>query len=237
MFETIDARFIPALLSSDPFYHQLAQATATDPTFVRLHGMLTKSGGDGSQIHKDAASGPLWPMRHYLRAISSFLVMQDQLCVPHTLRATALRILHQGHPGTTLMQERALNLFFWPRIMRHVYEHVLGCHQCSIHVNHRPREPLVSTPVPQHPGEQVACDYFQFQSRRFLVFYDVFSNFPFLCPVSSEGATELLHQARIIFLQTGLSRIFASDNGGAFISSEFQRFLQAQGVTFRPSSP
>ncbi len=161
----------------------------------------------------------------------------DRVCVPLAMRPAALQFLHEGHPGVALMQERARNILFWPRITKDIWEFVEVCIPCAQTASARPKEPLLPSPPPAGPGDQVAADFCSFRSKAYLVFYDVFCNFPFLFPVARESTFELLRCTRQVFLQTGLPTVFASDNGAAFASAEFQVFLTSCGTTHRASSP
>ncbi len=104
---------------------------------------------------------------------------------------------------------------------------------CGICALHRPRqasEPLSPWAMPSCPGETVAADCFHVGTKRFLVLYDEFSQFPFLWPVQSESANELLQACRACFQVTGCPRYFWSDQGGAFDSQSFRNFAQSIGM-------
>jgi transposase InsO family protein len=233
MLSRADARLLSSYLSVHPFFQQVAAATAKDPTLSTIHRCLSTSW----RTHARGDVATYWPVRHELRVLGPFVVYRDRLCVPKDLQATALAFLHVGHPGVVHMQERARQLLFWPRITRDVYDFVLACVPCARVASARPKEPMLPSPVPTGPGDHVAADFCVWHSRRFLIFYDLFSHFPFLFPVQRETAHELLRCTRQVFLQTGLPTIFASDNGGAFASAEFQHFLRSCGTTHRASSP
>jgi hypothetical protein len=160
-----------------------------------------------------------------------------RLCVLVELRSLALKLLQEGHPGVALMQEQARHLLFWPRITRDVHNFVQSFVPCARVASSRPREPMVPTAAPSGPGDQVAADFCSFHSHHYLIFYDFFSNFPFLFPVACETTQELLRCVYLVFSQTGLPTIFASDNRGPFASQEFQAFLTACGMKHRASSP
>ncbi len=96
---------------------------------------------------------------------------------------------------------------------------------------------MLPSPPPNGPGDHVAADFCVFHARHYLIFYDLFSHFPFLFPVRAESTTELIRCTQMVFLQTGLPTVFASDNGPAFASSDFQAFLRTCGTKHRASSP
>ncbi len=233
MLSRADAKMLSLFLSSHPFYRQVAADTNRDTTLAAVRRALTTSWP--SHARGDVA--PYWPVRHQLRCLGPYVMYQDRICVPVHLRPAALRLLHEGHPGVSFMQSRARNLFFWPKITRDVYDHVQTCVPCARTASARPREPLLPPPTPTGPGDQLAADFCSFQAKSYLILYDIFSHFPFCLPVTSESARELLRCCRLVFLQTGLPTIFASDNGGAFASQEFQAFLASCGTTHRASSP
>jgi transposase InsO family protein len=233
MLSRADAKFLQMVLSAHPFFHQVAAATASDPVLNQVRQALDT----GWPTHARGDVAPYWPVRHLLRTLGPFVMFHDRICVPTSLRPQALALLHQGHPGVALMQERARQLLFWPKITREVYDFVLSCIPCASTASARPREPMIPSPAPMGPGDQVAADFCSFRARCYLIFYDVFSHFPFCFPVARETSQELIRCARTIFLQTGLPSTFASDNGGAFASQEFQSFLATCGTQHRASSP
>ncbi len=233
MLSRADARLLSLYLSVHPFYQQVAAATATDPTLSLVHRCLQATWP--THCHGDLAA--YWPLRHELRTLGPFVLYRDRLCVPRVLQHAALQFLHEGHPGVVLMQERARQLLFWPRITKDIHGFVLSCVSCARVASARPREPLLPSSPPSGPGDHVAADFCVFHAKRYLVFYDMFSNFPFLFPVHNETTNELLRCVRTVFLQTGLPTLFASDNGAAFASTKFQTFLKTCGTTHCASSP
>ncbi len=235
MLRHTDARLLKMYLSVHPFYREIAAATAEDATLSQIHSCLRSSW----PTHARGDVATYWPVRHELRTLGPFVLFQDRLCVPKKLQRQALQFLHEGHPsaGVVHMQQRARQLLFWPRITRDIYDFVLECIPCASVAAARPKEPLLPTSSPHGPGDHVAADFAVFLGRRYPILYDLFSTFPFLFPVRAESSSELLRATYHVFLQTGLPTVFSSDNGGAFISADFQQFLRTSGTVHRASSP
>ncbi len=162
--------------------------------------------------------------------------MANRVFVPEPARSTILQELHMGHPGKVAMQQRAKHLFFWLHMSRDVEQFAEDCGTCTLHRPRQNTEPLQPRQMPSKPGETVAADFFHLGERRYLVLYDVFSQFPYLQLVRSESTSELARACRTFFQFAGCPRFFWCDRGGAFDSGEFRTFAESLGMQIRHSS-
>jgi transposase InsO family protein len=162
--------------------------------------------------------------------------VKNRVYVPLEARAAVLRELHIGHPGRGSMTARAKELFFWQNVQADVAEYAESCGTCALHRPRQATEPLQPREMPTTPGETIAADFFQVGRGHFLAIYDVFSQFPFLWPVKSESAEELMRACRAFFQFTGCPRYFWCDQGSAFDSHAFRSFAQSLGMRVRYSS-
>ncbi len=164
-FDAADKRFTRLLLGGGEFYQRLASESANDATFSYLRKCVT----DGwprriSPAHLEATK--YWPLRHRLRVSGPFLLLEDdRVCVPYSLTAEAVQLLHLGHPGIVGMKEKARRVLYWPGWSRDVAAFVQGCLPCAAQAAAAPKPPLFSEPPPEFPGDQVAADHFQYQQE------------------------------------------------------------------------
>jgi hypothetical protein len=235
-FNSADSRFTQLLLGGGAFYEHMASVSYDDETFSWLRRGVQHGWRRRCPTHI-ADLGKYWPLRHRLRVLGPFLVLDDdRVCVPAALRGAALELLHRGHPGVAGMRAKARRVLYWPGWSKDVAHHVQGCVPCAEQAATPPRPPFFWAVPPEFPGDHMAADHFTYGNECYLAVLDVFSGFPFLYRCSTPSATSLLHAVQAVFLQTGLPRVFLSDGGPAFVSS-FQSFLQACHVHHRCSTP
>jgi transposase InsO family protein len=174
---------------------------------------------------------PYWQVRGGLRTVYPFVLLDDdRVIVPEVLRAQALEMLHQGHPGVTLMTLRARHAMYWPRISEGIYQQTVSCRKCQENRPIARAEPLMPMPIPQAPGEVVAADHFVLEGKVFLVMVDVFSHYPEVYITNSTDAKGVIKACRDFMARAGLPRVFRSDGASCFNSEEFRQFLKQLGV-------
>jgi hypothetical protein len=196
------------LLEGGPLFQAIHEAANTDSQFQALlkcaaHGWPPKL------VKRDARRyllQPYWAIRNEIRQLGTFLLWGDRICVPRSLQARALALLHQGHPGINFTLQRARNIFYWPGITADVYRYIAECDACVHSQSLPPREPLLQEPPASYPGEDVSADFFDLSGETYLVACDTFSNFPFYAKVASSSAHALIQATGSIFLQTSFPR-------------------------------
>lgn len=178
-----------------------------------------------------------WHFRHLLRVSGGLIVDErNRVYVPPSVRGKVLEVAHDGHPGVHAMVSRVQADYFWPGLTSQAKQWVAGCVKCAELRPQNTKQLMISRPMPMHPGATFASDYFEFQSKSYLVLYNVFSQFPYLVQVASASAPLLVRECRKFFLFSGVPVEFWADRGTAFMSHEFQQFLRDLGVQFKPSS-
>ncbi len=236
-FDAADSRFTKLLLGGGPFYEQLAAASLDDSTFQFLRRCVHDGWPRRPPAHLPLAT-KYWPLRFKLRVSGPFLLLEDdRVCVPSSLTTDALRLFHQGHPGLNGMSAKARRVVYWPGWSRDMHNFIRACVPCATQAAAIPRPTFFFEPPPMFPGDHVASDHFVFGPESYLACVDVFSGCPFVYKCRSATAASLLTAVQSVFLQTGLPRVFLSDNGGPFVSHEFRDFLRHCNVRHRLSSP
>ncbi len=239
IFATSDEHKLSALMNGGPVFQNIAHDGQHDHQFMALR-QCVRDGWPEKLVKRDVRHHilqPYWAQRAEIRELGPFLLYGSRVCVPRTQHAAALHILHRGHPGVSLMLQRARNLFYWPGISADVHRVVADCRECALTRPSPPPEPLLSSTPATYPGECVAADFFDYNGECYLAFVDAFSNFPFYCRVTSPSSKALITACQQVFLQTGFPRQFASDGGPAFRAQDFADFLAAGSVEHRVSSP
>eukprot|EP00794_Sanderia_malayensis_P001476 gene1476-biopygen1224 len=109
----------------------------------------------------------------------------------------------------------------------------------AILVTPNPPEPLLSTPMPDRPWQDINIDFCgPFPSGHYiLVVTDRYSRFPEVEILTSTSAKKVIPKLDTIFARHGLPSTLTSDNGPPFQSEEFKRYLQRLGIKHTPSTP
>jgi hypothetical protein len=219
-----------------PIYNSIQVASARDP-IVDFATQCIRHGWPASRVQYPDTMRFLRPYSETLRYNNGTIVdTANRVYVPDAARPAVLQELHMGHPGKVAMLQRARRLFFWQHMTHDVEQFADNCGTCALHRPRQCTEPLQPREMPKRPGETIAADFFQLGAQRYLVLYDVFSQFPFLQLVRSEHTSELIKTCRIFFQFAGCPQFFWCDRGGAFDSREFKSFADSLGMRICHSS-
>ena len=98
--------------------------------------------------------------------------------------------------------------------------------------------PLHPWDWPEEPWQRIHVDFAgPFEDRMFLVAVDAHSKWPEVCIMRSTTAEKTIEKLGEMFSRFGFPEQLVSDNGPQFISQEFGRFLEANGVQHIRSAP
>ena len=223
-------------IARGPVYESIAKTSETDPIVTFVKDSINNGWPPGRALMPENVKF-LWPMAHQLRISHGVVAdINNRAYVPASVRPVVLQELHIGHPGIYSMLRRAKKWFFWPTMTNDVIKYVDECERCGLVRARQNSEPLLPRAMPKAPGEVIAADFFELKKKKYLVFYDVFSQFPMLWPVNSESVTALIKGCAVFFQFTGCPAKFWSDRGGAFDSHEFRRFAAEIGMDVKFSS-
>ncbi|KAK3770812.1 hypothetical protein RRG08_036413 [Elysia crispata] len=65
---------------------------------------------------------PYWTVREDIIECDGILLKGDQIIIPKAMQHEMLQLIHQGHFGVELSQNRAKTAIFWPGMMRQIEE-------------------------------------------------------------------------------------------------------------------
>jgi transposase InsO family protein len=217
-------------------YNEIVKASLTDAV-VEFARECIRSGWPRSSTEYPSEMRFLRRTAEQLRIADGVLVdLQGRVYVPTAARALVLRELHLGHPGTATTLRRAHELFFWPTMNNDTNEYCARCETCARCAPRPASAPLLPRPMPRVPGQVIAADFFEFNRKQYVAFYDVFSQFPFLWPVASTSAAALINGCRVFFQFSGCPQQLWCDQGSAFDSYEFRDFAEELGISIKYSS-
>ena len=76
------------------------------------------------------------------------------------MRQGTLAKIHHGHQGIQRCRLRVVSSAWWPGVTSAIEQFVQSCPTCQ-RLTTLHREPLLNTPLPNYPWEQIAADLFE----------------------------------------------------------------------------
>jgi transposase InsO family protein len=217
-------------------YDEIVKASSTD-LVVGFAKECVRNGWPSSSADYPSHTRFLKRVAEQLRITDGIVAdLRGRVYVPAAARAVVLRELHLGHPGASTTLRRAQDLFFWPTMNGDINEYCARCEMCARQIPRPVAAPLLPRPMPRCPGQVIAADFFELNNKRYVAFYDVFSQFPFLWQVPSASTAALTNGCRIFFQFTGCPEQLWCDQGSAFDSYEFRDFATELGIKICYSS-
>ena len=216
----------------------LAHETASDTSLRQFLKLIEE--GDPSLARNNPSLAPLWPICESVYAQEGVLLYQDRVIVPSSLRARVLQNLHAAHQGTSMMEQRARAIVYWPGMstdIRHTRER---CPDCNRNAPTQAVTPPHPTNPPSTPFEAVFADFFTYGGHHYLVIGDRLSGWVevFGSPAGTTlaGASGLIRHLRSFFATFGVPEELSSDGGPEFTAGRTEAFLRLWGVRHRVSS-
>ena len=109
---------------------------------------------------------------------------------------------------------------------------------CQLHQNNTAKSPVHPWEWTSKPWVRIHIDYAgSFLIKMFLIIIDSHSKWLEVIPTSDAGSKETIKILRSVFATHDLPGQCVSDNGSAFMSIEFEEFLQLNGIKQIRTSP
>ena len=125
---------------------------------------------------------------------------------------------------------------WWPGISAQLEKYIENCPEC-VKNKIPPKEPLLPTPLPKYPWQQIGTDLFHFENNTYLIAIDYFSRYPEVITLSSTTSKSVILALKTIFARHGIPETVISDNGPQYSSEEFQQFAIEYNFSHVTSSP
>ena len=179
-----------------------------------------------------------WEVRERLFTQDHVVYLDQRVVIPSKLRKLILESLHSANQGVSGMRRRANSTVYWPGMSTSINNYRINCHDCQQNAPSQPAEPIILSPAPEWPFQQVCMDYFFIRDHAYLVAVDRYSGWPsvFHFRPGQTTARHLLAVLRNHFATFGIPEESSSDRGPQFESEAFRTFLQVWGILFRLSS-
>ena len=123
---------------------------------------------------------------------------------------------------------------WWLKMSGQIREMVQTCPDCAKYST-PPREPMISSTLPDYPWQRVSSDLFQV--HRHLLVVDYYSRYPEVVKLTSTTSESIITSLSSIFARHGIPEELISDNGPQYSSQDFEDFAKRYGFQHTTSSP
>ena len=215
----------------------LKHATNTDPVLTKL-GQVIATGWPTSQKELSPELRQFWSFRDELSIENGLVLKSHRIVIPKSQRSVILEQLHYAHLGNEKTKLSARETVFWPNMNNDIERLVKQCGPCNENQCSQPHEKLRQHEIPSKPWEKVGGDLFHFDGHKWLLLADYYSKFPIVRKMPQQCTSPTVIAAmKQIFGEYGIPKTLFDDNGGHFISAEFQDFARTWGFDIDTSSP
>ena len=213
---------------------QIRRWTEKDPDLAAVL-QFTKQGWPRSLDRGSSQLKPFFCKRSELSVYNGCLLWGTRVVVPKEGREA---VLHEGHPGMERMKSLARMYVWWPGISSDIEDTVRGCPECQWNQAAPPAAPLHPWSWPTRPWARLHLDFAgPVQGKMYLILIDAHSKWiEAFCTPNATSLT-VIEQLRAVFARFGLPETVVTDNGTCFVSSEFEVFLQRNGIKHLTSAP
>ena len=216
-------------------WQRLEAACLSCEEYTLLHQMI-EHGVPEDKNSWDSTIQDYYPHRHSLVTVGPVVMLHDRPVIPRSLRPAVMSHLHAGHASASSMFERAATCLYWPHFRSDLINHRAACKQCSRYAPSNPAMPPILPEDPAYPFESVCADFFNLNSRNYLVLVDRFSNWITVCKLAEDKSENVIRVLREYISLYGIPSIFTSDGARVFTSKVFEDFCSRWGIIHRVST-
>jgi hypothetical protein len=154
--------------------HDILREAAGEEDYKQIleavtNGVSVKSIAD---CHPAAALRSEWD---YMSVINGLVVHDCKIIViPRGARDATLQVLHRSHAGLAKTAEAAKQLYFGPKINKHIKDMIDACERCKFYKSSKQKqEQFQQTPFKDlYPMAEVGADLFEAGKHHFLIVVD-----------------------------------------------------------------
>ena len=214
---------------------QIKQWTNNDPVLSRVRTLVETGWPD--HVSEDLRS--YHNRSTELSVHDGCVLWGSRVVVPPQGRESVLQALHSAHPGGSRMKSFARCKVWWPGIDHDIELCTAKCSACQESRSRPAKVPLQPWEWPQKPWSRLHLDFAGpcLGGTYFLVIVDAHSKWQDIHIMNSITASATIDALRITFANHGLPIMLVSDNGSAFTSAEFQKFVEMNGIIHTTSAP
>ncbi|XP_042146269.1 uncharacterized protein K02A2.6-like [Ixodes scapularis] len=207
---------------------KIARCTRNDPTLSRVRHW---TGVGWPQGRLPDEFKPFVRRQHELSEYRGCLLWGCRVIIPEQARDQVLELLHTTHPGIVRMKALARSTVWWPGIDQDIERKVRTCLPCQETRPQPARARLHPWEFARNPWSRIHIDFAgPFQGKVFLLVVDAHSKWLEVIQIASMSSAAVCQRLRVLFATHGVPDTIVSDNGTAFVSQEFEEFLQRNQI-------
>ena len=177
-----------------------------------------------------------WRMRSDLYIVGNVPFIEGRMLIPKSLRKEVAEGLHVAHQGITSMTNYAHTRFFWPGMNIALRQIRDQCKLCNEQAPSQRQEPMILTPPPDMPFQQVVIDFCEVVGHDFLIYSDRYSGWTEVALMPAKDLKHVLGALLKWFAAFGVPEEIASDGGPPFNAGAYDTFLRNWDIKRRLSS-
>ena len=217
------------------------QAASTDDVYQMVRQRVRDDSWPNSCSQENSELKPFFKIRDRLCLVDNLLCYTFdggplRLVIPSSLREQVTQNLHAAHQGAESMLRRARQSVYWPGFEGDVENSRRQCSACDSIAPAQSAEPLIMTPPPDYPFQQVVTDLMMIRNRHYLVYADRLTGWIRVDPLRSFTSSALMPILHRYFCQHGVPEQISIDGGTSLTSCEMKDFFRRWGVEIRQSS-
>ena len=201
-------------------WEDINREAAIDPVCIQLREII-ESGFPISRKELPEELRVFFPLRDELFVIENVIFKDRKMLIPKKLRPIIMDGLHASHQGVSGMKANAKDRLFWPGLDGDIRTKRNQCRRCIENAPSQSAEPIITTPPPGLPFQQVAVDFYQKGTHHCLIYADRFSGWTEVARVQSTSYKSLQKDFLSWFRTYGVPEEISSDGGPPFKSAEY----------------
>ena len=215
--------------------NDISKWSKTDSVIARVLFFLDSG---WPEVEVEPELKPYFHRRNELSVQQGCVLWGHRVIIPSKGRGKMLDELHQEHLGSTKMKQLARAYFWWPNLDKDIEDLSASCSVCLASRDVPKKAPLHPWDWPEKPWVRVHADYAgPVMNTYFLVLTDAHSKWVEVLPTKDTSSFATINLVRNVFAHFGLPLTLVTDNGPNFVSSEFELFLEKNGVRHITSAP
>lgn len=182
---------------------------------------------------------PFQVRRNELTIENGCLMWGHRVTVPIDLRGEILKNLHSSHMGIVRMKALARSYVWWPRIDHDIESIIRKCETCLINSkDNPPKSELHVWEWPEAPNERIHVDFLgPLGNQMYIAIIDSHSKWIDIREMKNITTESTIDVLRDYFSTWGIPLRLVSDNGPAFCSELFKKFVTNNGIQHVRTAP
>jgi len=161
-------QFVQAITAAFPaspdHLDSYSKAQAENSICSRLIEYCTSGWPNRSKLSRELKD--FWRYGGELTLSGTLLLYQSRIIIPESMRQATLGKIHQGHQGILRCRMCVPASVWWPGVSKDMEAYIKSCPVCRkttpLH-----KEPMISTPLPNHPWERIASYLFELKNSAY----------------------------------------------------------------------